>query len=292
MSEQQQPEPDRNPDADADADTSKLSVMLFKGNDLPAEHRERLDTLSRLTSIPFTDDATFPDVCLSLELVEDQLRLVATVNRGDELLTKAKPIAIDWSIINTTANAGARLTQPIAKAVGIKKGNSYRPHVIDATAGLGEDSYLMNQLGCRVTLIERCPTVAAMLMVAASQIDASRAEPMRVIHTNAIDWLTALGQCNETKTETIDRPDVVYLDPMFPQGRKTVERKAMRLLRWLAGDDNDADELLAKALATATQRVVVKRPRKAKPLGDETRLPNLAFKGQAVRYDVYLVQKK
>ena len=79
-------------------------------------------------------------------------------------------------------------------------------------------------------------------------------------------------------------PDVVYLDPMFPTGRKAAERKPLRVLRRLVGDDADAGELLAAALRVAKRRVVVKRPLRADPLGAK---PTATHRGKAARYDVY-----
>ncbi len=51
--------------------------------------------------------------------------------------------------------------QMIAKAVGIAQG--VRPRVLDATAGLGKDAFVLASLGCQMQLIERQPLVAALL---------------------------------------------------------------------------------------------------------------------------------
>ena len=51
--------------------------------------------------------------------------------------------------------------QAIAKAVGLNKGAT--PHVLDATAGLGRDAFVLAALGCKVTMHERHPVVAALL---------------------------------------------------------------------------------------------------------------------------------
>ena len=50
--------------------------------------------------------------------------------------------------------------QMIARAIGIAPG--VRPIVLDATAGLGRDAFVLATLGCAVTLIERHPLVAAL----------------------------------------------------------------------------------------------------------------------------------
>ena len=43
--------------------------------------------------------------------------------------------------------------QDLAKAMGLRAGKT--PMIIDATAGLGRDSFLLASLGAQVTLIER-----------------------------------------------------------------------------------------------------------------------------------------
>jgi 16S rRNA (guanine1516-N2)-methyltransferase len=86
--------------------------------------------------------------------------------------------------------------------------------------------------------------------------------------------------------------DVVLLDPMFPAKRKADAKppKAMQALAAVVGADEDADELLVPALGVATQRVVVKRPRQAPPLGNLK--PSWTIEGKLLRFDVYRGQSK
>ncbi len=51
--------------------------------------------------------------------------------------------------------------EAVAKAVGIK--GDYLPDVVDATAGLGRDAFVLASVGCRVRMLERNPVVAALL---------------------------------------------------------------------------------------------------------------------------------
>jgi hypothetical protein len=43
--------------------------------------------------------------------------------------------------------------EAVAKAVGIK--GDYLPDVVDATAGLGRDAFVLASVGCRVRMLER-----------------------------------------------------------------------------------------------------------------------------------------
>lgn len=168
----------------------------------------------------------------------------------------------------------------IARACGLKQGQ--RPVIYDVTGGLGRDSFMLARLGCQVTCIERHPEIAAALDDAF--LRAKQAFPdldVTFIHADAIDILKALAKANY--------PDVIYLDPMFPERKKSaLVKQEMRELRELVGDDDDAVDLFELALTKAKQRVVVKRSRLAPQLSDAA--PDIQYKGQSSRFDVYLIQ--
>ena len=171
--------------------------------------------------------------------------------------------------------------QPIAKAVGLKKGAT--PTVLDATAGLGRDAFVLASLGCQVTMIERSPIVAALLRdaLARAELHGETAEVtarLQLIEGDAIKEMEALA----------GQYDAVHLDPMYPHRDKSaLVKKEMRLFRDLVGEDPDADRLLEAALACAAKRVVVKRPRTAPPLDE--RKPSYTVESKTTRYDVYVV---
>lgn len=173
--------------------------------------------------------------------------------------------------------------QLVARAVGIKPG--FIPDVVDATAGLGRDSFVLAQLDCRVRMIERSPVVAALLRdgMARALADAEVAEiigRMSLVVADAKAWLLTLSE--------EQRPDVVYVDPMHPERTKAAEvKKEMRLFRDLVGFDEDDAELLQAALRIARKRVVVKRPRKAAAIAGPT--PGLVMEGKSTRFDIYFV---
>lgn len=180
--------------------------------------------------------------------------------------------------------------QMIAKAVGVKAG--VYPFVLDATAGLGKDAFVLATLGCRVCMLERSPVVHALLQDGlrrarefAGDNDPELAQllaQMELVASDSQDYLATLTE------ET--RPDVIYLDPMFPDRSKTADvKKEMRAFHSLVGKDEDADALLDKALATARYRVVVKRPRKSPFIAE--RAPSYQLEGKSSRYDIYTLKK-
>jgi 16S rRNA (guanine1516-N2)-methyltransferase len=154
---------------------------------------------------------------------------------------------------------------------------------VDATAGLGRDSFILASLGFKVRLIERSPIIHALLN---DGLQRGLADPalapiiknMELIHADAILWLN----------ETIEKPDIIYLDPMFPDRKKSALSKLdMRIFHDIAGDDVDADQLLSTALACAARRVVVKRPRLAEELAGIK--PAFALTGSSSRFDTYII---
>lgn len=174
----------------------------------------------------------------------------------------------------------------IAKAIGVK--GNYSPSVIDATAGLGRDAFLLANLGCHVTMIERSPVVAALLFdgLERAKQDAELGQwigqRLTLLHSKSHQ---ALAEWQDI------RPDVVYMDPMFPHRKKSAAvKKEMKLFQQLLGHDADADEMLCPALALATKRVVVKRPASAPFLADEK--PNSAITSKKHRFDVYFTHIK
>jgi 16S rRNA (guanine1516-N2)-methyltransferase len=177
--------------------------------------------------------------------------------------------------------------QLLAKAVGLKSGNKI-PSVIDATAGLGRDAFVLAGLGCQVTLIERSPLVHQLLqdglaraVLGTDQVLQSIVGRMHLQFGSAFSMLPALSE------EQL--PDVIYIDPMFPdRKKKAAVKKDMVAFHALLGADDDADALLDLALQKAACRVVVKRPRHAPCLAGKQ--PSLVFEGDSTRFDVYTLR--
>ncbi|WP_373331841.1 class I SAM-dependent methyltransferase [Thiopseudomonas alkaliphila] len=170
--------------------------------------------------------------------------------------------------------------QMIAKAVGIQSG--VRPSILDATAGLGRDAFVLACLDCPVIMIERQPVIAALLAdgltrAALSPEVAPIAQRMSLLTGDAISLMQDWQE---------QAPQVIHLDPMFPERDKSaLVKKEMRAFKPIVGDDQDQAQLLAAALALASHRVVVKRPRKAPAIdGIE---PSYVLTGKSSRYDIY-----
>lgn len=190
-----------------------------------------------------------------------------------ETHTQTKPLYVDFSAGKAAYRAAGKRLEPLARAVGVK--GAYRPYVADATAGLGQDALVLAASGCKVLMLERSPVIAALLADGLRRLDTDIAKNLSLNFGEASEQLSIAP-----------RPDVIYLDPMYPSGKSAAKRKSMRIFRALVGDDLDAADLLASALSAAQKRVVVKRPLKAPALKER---PNSQLKGKTTRFDIYLV---
>lgn len=211
-----------------------------------------------------------------LELTEQRLALCTADGHGEVYAD-----FVDGAARHRREQGGGR-GQPVAKAVGLK-GSANAPTIVDATAGLGRDAFVLASLGCPVTLVERSPVAAALLddaleRAAATPETAGIAARMRLVHADGRQWLLTL--------EGDLRPDVVYVDPMFPDTSKSAaSKKEMQAFQAVIGDDLDTEELLQAARAAAKKRVVVKRPRLGAPIAGAARSGEIV--GKSTRFDLY-----
>lgn len=175
---------------------------------------------------------------------------------------------------------GGGRAEAVAKAVGVK--GDELPSVIDATAGLGRDAFVLASVGCKVRLIERHPVVFLLLQDGLQRAYAD-ADIGAMLQTNL--QLLNVKHLSELNPET-NFADVVYLDPMYPHKQKSaLVKKEMRLFQHLVGGDLDADQLLEPALNLARKRVVVKRPDYAEFLAQIP--PHFSRQTKNHRFDIY-----
>lgn len=196
------------------------------------------------------------------------------------------PVRVDFSSSAASYRRNKGGGEMIVKAVAGNK--KQLPTVLDATAGLGGDSFVLASWGYCVSLMERSPIAALLLTDGISRARSSEDRTLRAVvdqmefcRGDSLDYLHTLPaeQC----------PDVVYIDPMFPSSKKSaLVKKEMQAFQQIVGADQDSDALLAAALKKARHRVVVKRPLKAECLAGLS--PAFALKGKAVRFDIYTIK--
>ena len=173
-------------------------------------------------------------------------------------------------------------SEMLIRAIGHKK--NMPTSVLDATGGLGRDTFIMASRGCHVHIVEENPIVAALLkdgLCRASEHPDTKEICSRI-------RLTIGDSCQLlTRKSRTGKYDVIYLDPMFPKRSKSARvKKELQILQLLVGGENGTDLLFAAALKEAEKRVVVKRPKSAPPLPG--RSPSYSLGGKTTRFDVYL----
>lgn len=242
---------------------------------------------------PSEDESILEQIATKWGLIQDAQSIFALVLSTSRLeLRKRDEPKLGSVYVDFVAGAAAHRRkfgggkgQAIAKAVGLNKGVT--PSIIDATAGLGRDAFVLASLGCKVQLLERHPVVAALLEDGLKraqnddEIGSWMKERMSMLHVPSCQALVHL------LAEEKQRPDVVYLDPMYPHKKKSaLVKKEMRVFQSLVGADLDADELFEPAFALANKRVVVKRPDHAQFIAGK--IPSTQIETKKNRFDVYV----
>jgi len=240
--------------------------------------QKRAAELSHQLHLPIVDHMDAQD---AVYLVCDESGIGLSISA----LAPMKPLQVDFA---SDAFSWRRKThgknQPIARAIGIKP--AYYPTILDITAGLGRDGFLLAALGCTVTLVERHPLIFTLLNdgLQRALLQPELADIMARMHCvqdDGADYLRALSPS--------EQPDVIYLDPMFPTKQKNaLVKKDMQVLHYVLQDEAPAQDLLAVALQKANKRVVVKRPLHAPFL--EGIEPHHTIKTPQMRFDVYISQ--
>ena len=242
--------------------------------------------------------------CSTAEQVAQQLSLELNRNydeadfrlhfgpEGVELISLKQPKQTPIQVNLHTGSAAHRRQfgggkgQMIAKAVGVQ--GQFRPRVLDATAGLGGDAFVLASLGCQMQLHERSPIAYALLadgLLRARRYAAETgdSELGDILSRMTLSHINSIG-------EPISDIDVVYVDPMFPERKKSAAvNKSMQAFHSIIGKDEDSEALLAHALAQPVKRVVVKRPRTAPAISGAK--PSYTLEGKSSRFDIYALKK-
>jgi 16S rRNA (guanine1516-N2)-methyltransferase len=193
------------------------------------------------------------------------------------------PLNIDFigGAVGHRRRFGGGRGQALPKALGFRAGVT--PDIVDATAGLGRDSFLLASLGAKVTLIERSPDVHRALSSAMRRA-AQESEEVSAI----ISRMTLIkGDAKDLLLELA--PEAVLIDPMHPpRDKSALVKNEMRILRDMVGTDPDCPDLMRIALNAASKRVVLKWPRRGEFI-EGLPLPSHQIVGKSTRYDVFMI---
>ncbi|MFT5631311.1 MAG: 16S rRNA (guanine1516-N2)-methyltransferase [Gammaproteobacteria bacterium] len=208
-------------------------------------------------------------------------------NGNDRIMKKAEAdLRVDFvtgAVAHRLRFGGGR-GQDIAKAMGLRAGKT--PMIVDATAGLGRDSFLLASLGAQVVMIERSEKMHALLAEGMKRAEKEGGElceiigRMTLLHGDAKDLIPELSG------------EAILIDPMHPPRKKSaLVKRELRQVREIVGTDDDAADLVRIALAHAQYRVVLKWPAKADPI-EGLRACTHQILGKTTRYDVFMVDNE
>jgi 16S rRNA (guanine1516-N2)-methyltransferase len=171
--------------------------------------------------------------------------------------------------------------QDLAKAMGLRAGQT--PTIIDATAGLGRDAFLLASLGAQVTLIERSEKMHSLLVQAMKRAVREGGQFREIIGRMTLLKGDALDLIPELSGEAI------LIDPMHPERKNSaLVKQDLRQVREIVGTDDDAADLVQLAIKHARKRVVLKWPAKADALEGVQKCTHQII-GKTTRYDVFMV---
>ena len=171
----------------------------------------------------------------------------------------------------------------IVKATKIKDLGD-NPRAVDATAGLGEDAFLLAAAGFSVTMYERDEVIGALLEDALERARVQASELPQQFH-EAVARMELKREDSVAALKNLDyRPDVVLLDPMFPERKKSaLVKKKLQLIQLLEAPCDDEEALMEAAIGARPKRIIVKRPPKGPYLAGIK--PSFSLTGKAVRID-------
>ena len=248
---------------------STAGLVFFENRTKDKQADEMISALLPTASI--TDNPGLAE--FKLTLTDEHLQL--------QLNQTGAPGAVYADFISGKARHRLGQGELIYKAMGLSKFDS--PRIVDVTAGLGRDAFVLASKGCKVVLIERSPIIYLLLSDALQRARGnaeagSIVDRMEIINMDARAYLSL---------EDMPLADIVYLDPMYPESKKSaLVKKEMQLFQKLLDKNATGDDLLPLALKKAKHRAVVKRPLKGKHLGQLE--PDYSIKGKSIRFDVYI----
>ncbi len=258
----------------------RSNISISYSDSICKKDADKFAELHQLNSVRIQDVIT----PLSLNFTPDYIELLDL-----EINTSIHVDFLSGSIAHRQKFGGGK-GQAIAKALGLKTAKAV-PSVLDATAGLAGDAFVIATLGCPITMVEQSSIIIKLVSDgierASYDINFKKIQETGfiLIQNNSLDYFENLMNI------PTEKPDVIYLDPMFPDRKKSaLVKKNMQILQKLLGKDENADKLLDVALKHANNRVVVKRPKGAPAISD--RAPNTMIESKKTRYDIYFTFKK
>lgn len=223
---------------------------------------------------------------IALVYYQGKLSIAYKTEKGSLTSTK-NPIVVDFINGGTAYRVNNNVRSEAAvKAVLDRKLDINRQYILDATGGFGQDAILFANAGLSVLIFERNVIIGLLLADGLrrlkeqtnSKLNVSLRFPVSITEEGSRHLLEHLHFTS------------IYLDPMYPHKESSAKvNKNMQAIQEIVGQDLDADELLVAASQLNTNRIVVKRPKSAPYLNNQT--TNDAITTKSHRFDLYYLGK-
>ncbi len=242
------------------------------------EMHEKVQLLANNLQIPLIIQEKQPDIKTNFYLTFNNNYLI--LHPQDKTLGKGLFVDFVEGKMAHRRKYGGGKQQPLARAFGLHKGEL--PDIIDATAGLGKDEFVLTNLGCQIQLVEFSKIIAALL-----ENGLQRAQQNQEIGQWVEKRLSLICADSKIYLKNLEKkPTAIYLDPMYPERQKSaLVKKEMRIFRQFLAENDTGEELFEIALKVARKRIVVKRPIYAPFLADKK--PHTQIISENTRFDVY-----
>lgn len=213
----------------------------------------------------------------------------------DALRPKQKPIVVDFLSPQMRFRVKNGVdSELVVKSFGVKASERKGITLIDGTCGLGTDAFLLAMAGFHVIALERNRIVFDLVSDGLRRLKKSRElEGLTPLNLEVMNRDSS-GFIDDILSGHVMTPAGIYLDPMFEDTsvrEKSAPKKEMAALRELLTIESaDFDPtLLSRAVEAAKNRVVVKRPTGAPPMGVEHKepRPQHRLEGKVASYDIY-----
>ena len=173
----------------------------------------------------------------------------------------------------------------LVKAARIKGEDPRSLQILDATEGMGEDSLILSAAGFNVLMYEYDAIIAELLIdtIKRAMNEDALKEIVSRMEAHSGDSIKVMS----TASEADKKVDIILLDPMFPERKKSgLIKKKFQLLQQLECPCSNEEELFAAAKAANPRKIIVKRPAKGPFLAGAK--PSYSVPGKAIRYDCYI----
>ena len=162
----------------------------------------------------------------------------------------------------------------LKKAIGWQ--STVQKHILDATGGLGHDSFILALLGQKITVLEKNMGLCILIEEALHNL------PNLPYFNDAKNNISIINNDSRAFLSSAENFDVVYIDPMFNSEKKLKRTKQMEFL------DNyleEHDDPSAEFYESNFKRLVIKKELRATSSIKDCSA--LSFRGSSIRYDIY-----